>query len=36
MVQLLPGGSSGKRIPLPVQEMQGTWVRSLGLEDALE
>ena len=32
----LPGGLSGKRIHLPVQEMQETWVRSLGQEDPLE
>ena len=31
-----PGGTSGKKIHLPMQEMQETWVRSLGQEDALE
>ena len=32
----LPRGLSGKRIHLPVKEMQETWVRSLGQEDPLE
>ena len=31
-----PGGTSDKKILLPVQEMQETWVRSLGQEDSLE
>ena len=32
----LPRWLSGQRICLPVQEMQETWVRSLGQEDPLE
>ena len=31
-----PGGASGKRICLTVQEMQETWVPSLGWEDPLK
>ena len=32
----LPRLLSGKRICLPVQQMQETWVQSLGQEDPLE
>ena len=32
----LPGCASVKRTHLPKQEMQKTWVRSLGREDPLE
>ena len=31
-----PGGASGARIRLPVQETQETWVRALAQEDPLE
>ena len=31
-----PAGASGKKILLPMQEMQETQVRSLGWEDSLE
>ena len=31
-----PGGASGKKILLPMQEMQETQVQSLGWEDSLE
>ena len=31
-----PGGTSGKRICLPVQEMEEMWVQSLGRKDPLE
>ena len=30
------GGASRKRIHLPMQEMQETWVQSLGQEDSVE
>ena len=34
---VFPGGASGKKkIRLPMQETQETWVRSLGLEDLME
>ena len=32
----LPRWLSGKRIPLPVQELQETWVQSLDQEDPLK
>ena len=31
-----PGGTSGKRTCLPMQETQQTWVQPLGGEDPLE
>ena len=31
-----PGGTSGKRICLPMQEMEKMWVQSLGQKDPLE
>ena len=31
-----PGGFSGKKIHLPMQEIKETWVQSLGQEDPLE
>ena len=39
LVKGFPGGASGKKkknIPLPVQEMQETWVQSLSWEKPLE
>ena len=35
-LRAFPGGASGKRIRLSVQEIQKTQVRPLGLEDPLE
>ena len=31
-----PGGTSDKRTRLPMQEIQETWVRSLGWEDPVK
>ena len=38
LVKGFPGGASGKKknVPLPVQEMQETWVQSLSWEKPLQ